>query len=96
MTSCSASSASAFPEAPSSPSVATAERRNRGYTLHHALSGAPVARLRPTGRKDSVEVLYWSAWQERWATTGPFGRTILPIDEALHFIAQEDIFWVLC
>ena len=35
----------------------TAERRNRGYTLHHALSGAPVARLRPTGRKDSVEVL---------------------------------------
>jgi len=73
-----------------------AERRNRGYTLHHALSGAPVARLRPTGRKDSVEVLYWSAWQERWAVTGPFGRTILPIDEALHFIAQEDIFWVLC
>ena len=73
-----------------------AERRNRGYTLHHALSGAPVARLRPTGRKDSVEVLYWSAWQERWAATGPFGRIILPIDEALHFIAHEDIFWVLC
>ena len=59
-----------------------AERRNRGYTLHHALSGAPVARLRPTGRKDSVEVLYWSAWQERWAATGPFGRTILSLDEA--------------
>ena len=73
-----------------------AERRNRGYTLHHALSGAPVARLRPTGRKGSVEVLYWSAWQERWAATGPFGRIILPIDEALHFIAHEDIFWVLC
>lgn len=26
----------------------------------------------------------------------PFGRTILPLDEALHFIAHEDIFWVLC
>jgi hypothetical protein len=91
MTSSSASSASAFPEAPSSPNVAI-----RGYTLHHALSGAPVARLRPTGRKGSVEVLYWSAWKERWAATGLFGRTILPIDEALHFIAHEDIFWVLC
>lgn len=73
-----------------------AQRRNRGYTLHHALSGAPVARLRSTGRKDNVEVFYWSALHERWAATGPFGRTILPIDEALHFIAQEDIFWVLC
>ena len=73
-----------------------AERRNRGYTLHHALSGAPVARQRPTGRKGSVEVLYWSALHERWAATGPFGRTILPIDDALHFIAQEDMFWVLC
>src|SRR5256714_12381449 len=70
MTSCSASSASAFPEAPPSPSV------------DHVLSGTPVARLRPTGRKDSVEVLYWSAWQERWAATGPFGRTILSLDEA--------------
>ena len=72
-----------------------AERRNRGYTLHHALSGAPVARLRPTGRKDSAEVLYWSALHARWAATGPFGRVILPIDEALYFIAQEDIFWGL-
>jgi hypothetical protein len=26
-----------------------AEYRNRGYTLYHARSGAPVARLRPTG-----------------------------------------------
>ncbi len=41
------------------------ERRNRGYTLYHAASGAPVARLRPTTRKDSVEILYWSAWKER-------------------------------
>jgi len=30
-------------------------RRNRGYTLHHALSAAPVARLRPTGRDNSFE-----------------------------------------
>jgi hypothetical protein len=72
-----------------------AERRNGGFTLYHALSGAPVARLRPTGSNDSVEILYWSTWKERWAATGPFGRTILPVDDALHFIAHEDIFWAL-
>ena len=80
-----------FPRGP-----VTLTRRNRGYTLHHVASGAPVARLRPTGRNDSVEVFYWSAWKERWTAAGPFGRTVLPIDEALDFIAHEDIFWVLC
>ena len=72
-----------------------AERRNRGYTLYDAVSGAPVARLRPTGRDDRFEVLFWSLWKERWAPTGPFGRTVLSVDEALRFIAQEDIFWVM-
>jgi hypothetical protein len=70
-----------------------AERRNRGYTLYRAASGLPVARLRPTGREDRVEVLYWSLWKERWTSAGPFGRTILPVDDALRFIASEDIFW---
>ena len=70
-----------------------AERRNRGYTLYRAGSGTPIARLRPTGQNDRVEVLYWSLWKERWTSAGPFGRTILPIDEALRFIASEDIFW---
>jgi hypothetical protein len=28
------------------------------------LSGEPVARLRPTGQDDRVEVLYWSLWKE--------------------------------
>ena len=72
-----------------------AERRNRGYTLYEATAGAPVARLRPTAREGRFEVLYCSLWKERWASTGPFGRTILSIDEALQFIAHEDIFWVM-
>ncbi len=72
-----------------------AERRNRGYTLHSARSGAPVARLRPTGADGSFEVLYWSLWKNRWASTGSFGRTVLSIDDALRFIAHEDIFWVI-
>jgi hypothetical protein len=72
-----------------------AERRNRGYTLYDVGSGAPVARLRPTGNEGRFEALYWSLWKERWASTGPLGRTILPVDDALHFIAHEDIFWVM-
>jgi hypothetical protein len=52
-----------------------AERRNRGYTLYSAQSGALVARLRPTNTEDSFEVLYWSLWKERWVSTGPFGHT---------------------
>ena len=70
-----------------------AERRNRGYTLYRVSSGATVARLRPTGQNDRVEVLYWSLWKERWTNAGPFGRTILPLDDALRFIDSEDIFW---
>ena len=72
-----------------------AERRNRGYTLYSAQSGAPVARLRPTAPDGKFEVLYWSLWKSRWASTGPFGRTVLSIDDALRFIAYEDIFWVM-
>src|SRR3954469_22513063 len=55
----------------------SAERRNRGYTLYHAGSGAPVARLRPTAQGDRVEVLHWSLWKEKWTNAGPFGRTVL-------------------
>ena len=72
-----------------------AERRNRGYTLYDAGSGAPVARLRPVGQEGRFEIMYWSLWKERWTSTGPFGRTILSIDDALRFIAHEDIFWVM-
>jgi hypothetical protein len=72
----------------------SAERRNRGYTICEASSGASVARLRPTKNKDHYEVLYWSLWRDRWASAGPSGHTILSIDDALRFIAREDIFWV--
>lgn len=70
-----------------------AERRNSGYTLYHATSGRPVARLRPARREDRFEVLYWSLWKEQWTRPGPLGRAVLSIDRALEFIANEDIFW---
>jgi hypothetical protein len=41
-----------------------------------------------------MEILYWSLCKERWAAVGPFGCTIVPLDEALHIIAAEPIFWV--
>ena len=69
-----------------------AERRNRGYTLYSVQAGALV---RPTGSDDSFEILYWSLWKNQWASTGPFGRTVLPIGDALRFIAYEDIFRVM-
>ena len=72
-----------------------AERRNRGYTLYRTGSGAPVARLRPTGQDDRIEVLDYSLWKERWTTAGPFGRTVLPLDHALRFIGSGTIFRVI-
>ena len=72
-----------------------AERRNRGYTLYDASSGAPVARLRPTGHPNKFEILYCSLWKQRWTSTGPFGRTVLSINDALQFIAYQDIFWAM-
>lgn len=77
-----------FPRAP-----VAAERRNKGYTLLHAETGHPIARLRPIGRDDLMEILYWSSWKQHWAPVGPFGRTAAPLDEALRIIAFEPIFW---
>jgi hypothetical protein len=36
----------------------------RGYSLFSARTGAPIARLRPTGEADMVQVLWWNG--ERW------------------------------
>jgi hypothetical protein len=71
-----------------------AEWRNEGYTLVSADTGRPLARLRPYGRDDLMEIFYWSLWKQRWAPVGPFGQTVVPLDEALRIIAGEPIFWV--
>jgi len=69
------------------------ERRNRGYTLIHARTGAPVARLRPSIPGRSFELLYWSLGKQAWAPFGPFGKTVVPIEGALQIIAANSIFW---
>ena len=67
-------------------------RADRGYTLYGRRTGAPVARLRPTGKGDDGQVLWWR--REAWDDPGPFGREVMPLDEALKFVASEGFFWI--
>jgi len=73
----------------------TAQRSNRGFTLIHAATGIPIARLRPIpGEHDLFDLLYWSLRKERWVPFGPFGPTAANLDQALRIIAEASIFWV--
>ena len=62
----------------------------RGYTLLSERTGAPVARFRPTGEADKVQVFWWNG--ERWAASGPFGIVTMPLDRALDHVANEPNF----
>ncbi len=64
----------------------------KGYTLYSPRTGGPVARLRPTGQGDKVQVLWWR--RDTWSDPGPFGREVMPLEEALEFIASEGFFWI--
>ena len=66
-------------------------RANKGYTLYSRRTGGQVARLRPTGKSDDVQVLWWR--HEGWATPGDFGPVFTPLNEALDFVATESFFW---
>lgn len=63
-----------------------------GYSLFSAHTGGPIARLRPTGDSDKVQVLWWNG--QRWAAAGPFGIATMPLDEALDYVASEPAFWI--
>jgi hypothetical protein len=64
----------------------------RGYSLFSARTGAPIARLRPTGEVDKVQLLWWNG--ERWGASGPFGIVTMPLDEALDYVASEPAFGI--
>ena len=60
---------------------------------------APVRWLRASGptpwpRRSRRGALYLAV-EGTWTKAGPFGRTVLPLDQALKFIAMEDIFWAI-
>ena len=67
-------------------------RSLEGYSLLSARTGVPIARLRPTGKGDKVQVLWWNG--ERWAASGPFGVVTMPLDDALDYVAHEPAFWL--
>ena len=63
-------------------------RANKGYSLFIESDGSPIARLRPTGNGDEVEVLWWS-YRDKWEQIGELGGIVLPLDEALDFVAED-------
>ncbi|MFV2069113.1 MAG: hypothetical protein ACC645_19265 [Pirellulales bacterium] len=70
------------------------EKRSKGYSLFREDNGRPIARLRPSGKGDSVEILRWSH-RERWERIGGFGRMVMPLEESLQYIARDPmgVFW---
>ena len=70
------------------------EKRSTGYSLFREKNGRPIARLRPTGKSDLVEVMWWSH-RDKWEQIGDFGPMVMPLDEALKYVAKDPmgIFW---
>ena len=66
-----------------------ARRVRGGYVLTSARTDAPVARLKPLPPGGRFEVLRWR--RDAWGPAGPFGA-VLPLDDALAFVASEPAF----
>jgi hypothetical protein len=62
------------------------------YHLYLLETDAPIARLKPTGNGDGVRLGYWSH-RRKWEDVDDMGGVVLPLDDALEFIANEPIFW---
>ena len=69
----------------------TVRKLRGGYPLSSARTGAPVARLKPMPQGGRFEVLWWR--RDTWGAAGPFGA-VLPLDNALDFIASETPSWI--
>ena len=70
------------------------QRAAKGYSLFREDNGKPIARLRPTGKVDQVEVMWWSH-RDKWEQIGDFGPLLMSLDEALMYIAKNTLgcFW---
>jgi hypothetical protein len=70
------------------------QRAAKGYSLFREENGRPIARLRPTGKGDQVEVMWWSH-RDKWEQIGDFGPMLMSLDEALLYIAKDTLgcFW---
>lgn len=52
------------------------------------MNGRPIARFRTTGECDLVEVMSWSHCDTR-DQTGDLGPMVMPLDEALGYVARD-------
>ena len=70
------------------------QRAAKGYSLFREDNGRPIARLRPTGKGDQVEVMWWSH-RDKWEQIGDFGPMLMCLDEALMYITKNTLgcFW---
>ena len=70
------------------------EKRSHGYSLFREDNGRPIARLRPSGKGDLVEVMWWSH-RDKWEQIGDLGPMVMPLEEALDYISKDPtgIFW---
>jgi len=66
-------------------------KRKSGYALYWDHDREPIAKLRPTGRDDEVEVFSWE--DGRWRKITEVEQA-LPLDEALEYITDDpdDLF----
>ncbi|HUT88465.1 MAG TPA: hypothetical protein VMY37_03125 [Thermoguttaceae bacterium] len=64
------------------------QKRSGGYSLFREDNGRPVARLRPTGKGDLVEVMWWRH-PDKWDQIGDFGPTVMSLDDALNYVAED-------
>ncbi len=67
-------------------------KAGHGYSLVSERTDAPIARLKPTGDADKVQVLWWNG--QSWGASGPFGVATMPLDAALDYIASDPMFWI--
>lgn len=72
----------------------TVKKEKAGYSIFAGPRKTPTARLRPTGKKDTVEVLWWSH-RDKWESIGDFDGIFLPLDDALKYIDKDPLscFW---
>lgn len=73
----------------------TVKKDKTGYSIFSGPRKTPTARLRITGEKDMVEVLWWSH-RNKWESIGDFDGIFLPFDDALKYIDKDPLgcFWL--
>src|SRR4051794_1110902 len=78
------------------PARRTPSRSGKADTVQVRQGGHRPGPARRTpsrsGKADTVQVLWWR--REAWAPPGDFGPLILPLNQALDFVAPEGCFWI--